>query len=182
MEDFTKLINDNPLVFGLFIFIFLDIASGLFAGGKEGRLSSTISFRGMMKKCQILTICASAYVLQWLLERIGNQQWPIAGATAIFFMVTEFLSILENAERSGLPTPKFLTEVLISVREKANEGITITSAGPDSVTLSSPKGVTVAPKAEVVEVVQVNKTASPLAGTTTTTTVTTTENKKSDTE
>jgi hypothetical protein len=95
-------------------------------------------------------------------------------------MVTEFLSILENAERSGLPTPKFLTALLISVREKASEGITITASGPDAVTLSSPHGVMVAPKAEVVEVVQVHQ--NPVNAPGTTTTVTTTDNRKQDVE
>lgn len=181
-SDFTMLINANPLVFGLFAFIFLDIVSGLFSGGKEGKLSSTISFKGMMKKCQILAVTASSYLLQWLLERVAGQMWPLAGATSIFFIVTEFLSILENADRSGLPTPKFLSEILLNIREKSSEGITITASGPDAVTLSSPKGVTVAPRAEVVEVVNVNKVAPALAGTTTTTTVTTTDNNNKELE
>lgn len=146
LPEIGNLIDANPLVAALFVFIFLDIASGLFAGGKDGKLSSTISFAGMMKKCQITIICAGCFMFQWVIFKISAQNWPLAGAATTFFIVTEFISILENAERSGLPTPKFLSSILASIRDKADSGMTINATGnlgSSPMTISGANEVTV---------------------------------------
>jgi toxin secretion/phage lysis holin len=156
VTSIIQFFDTNPLALVLFCFIFLDMVSGLFASGKAGKLSSTISFAGVMKKCQILVMCATFALLEWVIYKILGQRWPLAGSITIYFCVTEIISITENAERSGLYVPKWVKPLLASIRERAENSVTITPAGGGGLTVAG--GVTVAPLAEVVEVVQVHKT------------------------
>ena len=78
--------------------MFADVATGLLAGGKAGELDSAVSWKGMRKKTMMVIMVGLA---GWLGT---NPQAPFPGASvaAGAFLVTELLSVLENATRLGL--------------------------------------------------------------------------------
>lgn len=104
----------TPAMTTLVIIIALDIATGLLRALMQRQLSSSVSWRGMLKKVMILLIVALAYQADCL---IGAGSL-VRDATVIFFGVSEALSVLENATAAGLPVPEFLREALRQLNEK----------------------------------------------------------------
>lgn len=82
----------------LFITMTADVATGILAGGKEGELDSDVSWHGMRKKAVTLIVVGLA---AWLGSNPA-QPLPLGSMTAGAFLLTEALSVLENANRMGL--------------------------------------------------------------------------------
>ena len=96
----------------LLLLMLLDVVSGLIAGGNEGDLSSSLSWKGMRKKAMSLLLVVSGAV-------IGTQVGLPAGeAVAGAIAVTEGISILENGERLGIKVP-LLRDALDLVRRRS---------------------------------------------------------------
>jgi toxin secretion/phage lysis holin len=147
--------NANPLLAALFGFIIFDVLSGLFASAKAGQLASPISFAGMMKKAEELTVVAAFHLLEWLLFRAFNQPWPLAGTIMWGFIFYELISILENADRSGLPLPPWLKPLMASMKQKTEIANLATITGLMErwgMAATAPASVTIAPNADHVEV------------------------------
>ncbi|WP_322510724.1 phage holin family protein [Chloroflexus sp.] len=90
-----------------------DIVMGLLRAAVQGRVSSRASFRGMVRKAAILVLVAmSALLGRWLGVETAGIEAPIGQAVAVFFTVTEAISVLENAAAIGVPVPRFLRNAL----------------------------------------------------------------------
>lgn len=72
-----------------------------------GALSSRAGFTGLMRKAMILIVILLAAVLDNLTGSAA-----CTGAAAMFYIVNESLSILENAVLLGVPVPQKLTQAL----------------------------------------------------------------------
>ena len=72
-----------------------------------GALSSRAGFVGLMRKAMILIVILLAAVLDNLTGSAA-----CTGAAAMFYIVNESLSILENAVLLGVPVPQKLTQAL----------------------------------------------------------------------
>ena len=72
-----------------------------------GALSSRAGFAGLMRKAMILIVILLAAVLDNLTGSAA-----CTGAAAMFYIVNESLSILENAVLLGVPVPQKLTQAL----------------------------------------------------------------------
>ena len=72
-----------------------------------GALSSRAWFAGLMRKAMILIVILLAAVLDNLTGSAA-----CTGAAAMFYIVNESLSILENAVLLGVPVPQKLTQAL----------------------------------------------------------------------
>ena len=72
-----------------------------------GALSSRVGFAGLMRKAMILIVILLAAVLDNLTGSAA-----CTGAAAMFYIVNESLSILENAVLLGVPVPQKLTQAL----------------------------------------------------------------------
>ena len=72
-----------------------------------GALSSRAGFSGLMRKAMILIVILMAAVLDNLTGSAA-----CTGAAAMFYIVNESLSILENAVLLGVPVPQKLTQAL----------------------------------------------------------------------
>ena len=92
-----------PLVGYLLLMIILDIISGLVAACINQKLNSSASFNGMMKKSQMLVIIAVCRILD---PYCGD--FPLSKMCSMFFLITEAISVIENAKLSGVPIPEFL--------------------------------------------------------------------------
>ena len=92
-----------PLVGYLMLMIALDVTSGLVAACVHKQLNSAASFNGMMKKAQMLIIIAVCRILD---PYCGD--FPLSKMCSMFFLITEAISVIENARLSGVPIPEFL--------------------------------------------------------------------------
>ena len=105
-----------PLVGILMLIMALDVAVGLCAAIITRTVSSTISHRGMTRKVIMLLLVGVGAVLDPYAGGI-----PLSKMVAMCFLVTEAISIIENAARAGVPIPKPLYDVLqkLTSNEKA---------------------------------------------------------------
>lgn len=91
----------------------LDILTGIAAAIGTKTLSSNVSWKGMMKKLATLFVVALAV----LLEPIVPGHFPLGTGAAMAFIVTEALSVLENAGRLGVLPPFLLREALQKLQQ-----------------------------------------------------------------
>lgn len=104
----------TPLL-GLFFFVIvLDYISGLGAAVVTGQgLSSSIGFKGLVKKFALVAIVALSHQLDTVL---GTQ--VIMYGSIYFFICNELISIMENYGRMGLPMPPVLKKVILVLKNK----------------------------------------------------------------
>lgn len=109
----------------LLVMMCVDYVTGVLvaATGKSpktdgGGLSSKVGFIGIAKKGFIMLIVLVATMLD---RAIGNTAMVFQSAAVFYYIANEGLSILENAERIGVPTPEFIRKRLEVMREKEQE-------------------------------------------------------------
>lgn len=103
----------------LIIFVIVDYVTGIVYACMEKRLSSEEGSRGIIKKIGIFVVVAMANVLDVYIIKEGG---AIRLMTIFFYLANEGISILENMAGMGIPIPLKIKEVLIQLRERANEG------------------------------------------------------------
>lgn len=113
-----------PMLGLFFALCFIDVCTGLCAAFITKTLSSTISWAGMVRKIVMLLMVVFAAVL----EQIGTGGIPAAKMTAGFFCITEALSIIENAARSGVPIPPFLLDTLQRLKNSEKASVASSSS------------------------------------------------------
>ena len=102
----------------------LDYVTGLLTGvlgvsGKTegGHLSSRAAFDGLMRKVMVLLVVLLAALLDLAVQTgAGASFSAVTGATCLWFIASEGVSILENAARMGLPIPQTLQKALEVMR------------------------------------------------------------------
>ncbi|MCP3741056.1 phage holin family protein [Rossellomorea sp. BNER] len=102
----------------LVIAVIVDYFTGLIASGIQGNLSSKVGLKGIGRKVLIFSLVAVAHLIDTIL---GNQHF-IRDATIIFYIANEFLSIIENAGRAGVPIPDFIRQAIKSLKNHLPRG------------------------------------------------------------
>lgn len=97
--------------------IMVDYVSGVIAAIIEKKLSSRIGFRGIAQKLLIFALISVAHMI----DMIIGVNHLVRDATAIFYIMNEIISIIENAKRVGLPIPVFLVKVIQLFRSKSKK-------------------------------------------------------------
>ena len=121
-------INMPPLVWILIAVMSIDYVTGLICGamGKSqktetGYLASHAAFLGLLKKALILLVVLLAALLDQAVSKgAGIQFEAVMGATCLWFIASEGLSILENVASMGVPVPKILLKLLEVMRAKGD--------------------------------------------------------------
>jgi toxin secretion/phage lysis holin len=118
--------NSYPFVGTLLALMAIDVFVGLIAGFKKKTLSSTISHIGMSKKSVKILLVAAGRVMEPY-----TQGFPVSSMIASAYIVTEMMSIIENAAIAGAPIPKALTDALSKFKafagiSEAPQGTSIT--------------------------------------------------------
>lgn len=121
-------INMPPLVWILIAVMTIDYITGLICGamGKSqktetGYLASHAAFLGLLKKALILLVVLLAALLDAAVSKgAGIQFEATMGATCLWFIASEGLSILENVASMGVPVPKILLKLLEVMRSKGD--------------------------------------------------------------
>jgi len=106
----------DHMITALIVFMAVDIISGWLAAAffkassktESGRLSSSVGFRGLVKKGCILMLVVVAVHLDGLLGTNSLTR----DAVIIAFSVNELLSILENMGKMGIKLPDALKNAL----------------------------------------------------------------------
>lgn len=117
-----------PLVYILIAVMTIDYVTGLICGamGKSektetGYLKSHAAFLGLLKKACILLVVLLASLLDMAVSAgAGIQFEAVMGATCLWFIASEGLSILENVARMGIPVPKIMLKLLEVMRAKGD--------------------------------------------------------------
>ncbi|WP_226680624.1 phage holin family protein [Sutcliffiella horikoshii] len=105
----------SSLLMFLIMFVVVDYLTGIMAAYVEKRLSSRVGFKGIAQKVFIFALVSIAHVLDIIL---GTNL--IKDVTILFYLVNEFISIMENASRLGVPIPNILKKVIDAIKKKAD--------------------------------------------------------------
>ena len=98
----------------LIVAIIIDYISGLIKAYNTKTLSSSIGFKGILKKVGILLIV----MLAVLVDRVTIDNGGIRTLVIYYFVANEGLSILENLAEAGLPVPKTLKNALKVIKKE----------------------------------------------------------------
>ena len=114
----------------------LDYITGILCGlmGKSpktetGGLSSKAAFEGLMKKFLILMVVGLAALVDMAISSAASiEMVAVTGATCLWFVASEGLSVLENAAAMGVPIPQVLLKAL-EIMRKQGENQNMADAG-----------------------------------------------------
>jgi toxin secretion/phage lysis holin len=99
----------DSLVIILLCFVAVDYVTGIIASAMEGNLSSQVGFRGIVRKLLIFVLVAVSHLLD---TAIGWDNHFIRDTIIFFYIANEFISIVENAGRVGVPIPSVLRKAI----------------------------------------------------------------------
>ena len=116
----------------LLVVMIIDYITGMSAAYANAELSSKKGVKGILKKVgYVALVCvgiAADYLIYSALTHVGVES-PVKMffglIVAIWLIINELLSILENLERLGVPIPKFLIKLIeklkITVETKSGD-------------------------------------------------------------
>lgn len=115
-----------PIIWVLIAVMSVDFLTGILCGlmgrskkTETGGLSSKAAFGGLIKKFLILMVVLLAALLDRAVTiGAGVEFEAVTGATALWFVAAEGLSIVENAATMGIPIPKVMLRALELFRSK----------------------------------------------------------------
>ena len=80
---------------------------------EHGGLSSSEAFKGLLHKALILLVVLLAALLDHAVSISADIEFAaVAGATCLWFIASEGMSILENASLMGVKIPRILLQAL----------------------------------------------------------------------
>lgn len=108
----------NGFIYALLVFVIVDYITGLAAAFIQKRVSSSVGYKGIIKKVMIFVLVGIGNIID--VEVIQNGS-AVRTAIAFFYLSNEGISILENASVIGLPIPKKLRSVLEQLKKESGE-------------------------------------------------------------
>lgn len=102
-------------VYTLLSFIIFDYFTGLFRAFCERKVSSSIGFRGILKKVMILLVVGLSHLMDINLLGGGD---VLRTGVIFFYSANEGISITENLGAVGFPIPQKLKNALIQMKEE----------------------------------------------------------------
>lgn len=98
----------------------LDYVTGLITGAmgvsnktEGGKLSSSAAFEGLVKKGVVLLVVLLAVLIDFAVANSAGVTFnAVTGATCLWFIASEGVSVLENAAELGVPIPGVLRKAL----------------------------------------------------------------------
>jgi len=99
----------------LLALVIVDYITGIAASALEGKLSSQVGFRGIVRKLLIFVLVAASHLVDLA---IGWDMHLIRDAIIFFYIANEFISIVENAGRAGVPIPAVLRKAIELLKDE----------------------------------------------------------------
>ena len=105
---------DGPLKV-LLTFVIVDYILGTVGAIIEHKVSATEGFRWTNRKVIILILVGVAHLIG---KEIFNNAVPLRNIVICFYIASEGMSIIENADRANVPIPSVLKKVFKKLHEK----------------------------------------------------------------
>ena len=96
----------------------IDYITGVCRAGSEGKISSAVAFRGIARKIVMFFLVGIAHIID---KHMLNDNQALKVAVCLFYIGNEGISIIENAEKLGVPIPKFLHGKFLKFTEHNEE-------------------------------------------------------------
>lgn len=105
----------------------LDYITGLITGAlgvsnktEGGRLSSRAAFEGLVKKGVVLMVVLLSVLIDVAIANSSGVSFnAVTGATCLWFIASEGVSVIENAAELGVPIPGILRRALEILKDTA---------------------------------------------------------------
>ena len=118
-----------PILWILLAVITLDYVTGIICGAmgkspktENGGLSSKEAFQGLLRKALILFVVLLAALLDRAVSMSADIEFAaVSGATCLWFIASEGMSVLENAAAMGVPIPRILLNMLELFKSKGGD-------------------------------------------------------------
>ena len=112
----------------LMVMMIIDYLSGMSAAWSEGTLSSKVGAKGIVKKVGYMALIVVAMGVDYLIYsgiaaadiNVGYNMW-FGLLVAVWLIINEMISILENLSRLGVPIPEFLKKIISRLKTVNNE-------------------------------------------------------------
>lgn len=112
---FSALVDGMGVVFAvLLVFLLADYVTGLAAAIVEKSFSVENGVKGFIKKIYIIILIG----LITLLERTVFQTNHLADGVSFAYLAIEFMSIIENGHRLGVPVPQQVMNVFEKLKSR----------------------------------------------------------------
>lgn len=99
----------DELIFSLVVFVVFDYIASIMCAVVDKKMSDAIGFKGIFKKILIFVLVGVAHILDTCIIDVH----PVLRIVVILFYISsEGISLLENAENLGLTIPKKLKYIL----------------------------------------------------------------------
>ena len=102
----------------LIAFTVIDYISGVCKAGAEGKISSEVGFKGIARKIVMFFLVGIAHIID---KHMLNDNQALKVAVCLFYIGNEGISIIENADKLGVPIPKFLRGKFLKFTEHNEE-------------------------------------------------------------
>lgn len=110
----------------LLVMMVIDYLSGMAAAWAQNTLSSKIGAKGIVKKVGYMALIVVAMGVDYLIYTgiaaadipLGYNMW-FGLLVAVWLIINEMISILENLSRLGVPIPEFLTKIIKRLKTSA---------------------------------------------------------------
>ena len=112
----------------LIVAMIIDYVTGMLSAWLNAELSSKKGIKGIVKKVSYLALVAVAMIVDWLIC-CGLQQINVdikytvffAVLVAVWLIINELISVLENLSRMGVPIPNFLKKLIDKLKNTVDE-------------------------------------------------------------
>lgn len=98
--------------------VVIDYITGLVKSGYKGNLSSSIGWKGLLRKGAIFFVIIVAHQMDMI---TGNEMPLFRIAAAYFYIANEAISITENISELGIPLPNFLISSLEAFKKNTED-------------------------------------------------------------
>ena len=113
----------------LIVAMIIDYITGMMSAWLNSELSSKKGIKGIVKKISYLALVAVAMIVDWLIFQ-GLQQINVdlhysvffAVLVAVWLIINELISVLENLSRMGVPIPNFLKKLINRLKTTVDKG------------------------------------------------------------
>ena len=113
----------------LIVAMIIDYVTGMLSAWLNAELSSKKGIKGIVKKVSYLALVAAAMIVDWLIC-CGLQQINVdikysvffAVLVAVWLIINELISVLENLSRIGVPIPNFLKKIINKLKMTVDKG------------------------------------------------------------
>jgi len=110
----------------LMVMMIIDYLSGMSAAWVHGDLSSKVGAKGIVKKVGYMTLIVVAMGVDYLIYSgiaaanitVNYNMW-FGLLVAVWLIINEMISILENLSKLGVPIPDFLTKIIKRLKNSA---------------------------------------------------------------